>query len=255
MSPESPESEIRPTPHPGAEGGPAVPAAQERSVVRRLWDVFRREPMLLVTCSYLFVSIVGLWDSYWFYRRFDIPILEYMQSSDYFVSGLRRPVYVVLLGWTLLASAVALWPERWRQRNPHRVADMERRWWGRLVFPRRSDWWAYFGLHPETMATLSALMAMAVVLFSYGTARGEAIHAGSGNVVSVQGTTESGELAGEWRMLGTSSAYVFLWNPGERRSVVVPIESVARITPLGRGKPAAAPAGGEAPPAGDVAPE
>lgn len=209
---------------------PSVEADADRSVVRRLWDVFRREPMLLVTCSYLFVSIVGLWDLYWFYRRFDIPILEFLQSSDYFVSGLRRPVYLALLGWTLLASLLVLLPERWRRRNPERAAQLDRRWWFRLFFPRRSDWWAYLWLHPETMATVSALFAMGIVLFSTSTTRAERIQAGGGAAVQVH--LADAPLAGDWRMLGTSSAYVFLWDPGRGLAEVVPIESIARMRPL-----------------------
>src|SRR5690606_39687795 len=57
------------------------------------------------------------------------------------ISGLRRPEYLGLLAWTLFASWLALVPERWRQRHPERVAGLERRWWGRALLPRRSDWW------------------------------------------------------------------------------------------------------------------
>lgn len=240
MNPHQPSQPAGPVrPEPGAGG--------DRSVVSRLWDVFRREPMLLVTCSYLFVSIVGLWDLYWFYRRFDIPILEFLQSSDYFVAGLRRPTYLLLLGGTLLASMVALWPERWRRRHPERVAVLDRRWWFRALFPRRDDWWAYFGLHPETMATLTALFTMGLVLFFHSTARAERIHAGSGGAVEVR--TVGGALDGDWRMLGTSSAYVFLWDPRRRQAEVVPIEALTGIRPLPQAsarRPGPPPAGGDA---------
>ena len=209
---------------------PAVP----RSAIRRLWDVCRREPMLLVTLSYLFVSVIGLWDSYWFYRRFDIPILEYMASSDYFIAGLRRPTYAFLLGWVLLAAAAALWPMRWRDRNPERAARIERHWWGRFLFPRRTDWWIYFGLHPETMTTLSALLVMGIVLFSHSVHNAEVVRAGGGNAVEVRVGAERTPLAGDWRMLGTGNAFVFLWDAAAQRAEVVPIEALGGIRPGGR---------------------
>ena len=217
---------------------PAVP----RSAIRRLWDVCRREPMLLVTLSYLFVSVIGLWDSYWFYRRFDIPVLEYMQSSDYFVSGLRRPVYLLLLSWVLLAAAAALWPMRWRERNPERAARIERRWWGRFLFPRRTDWWVYFGLQPETATVLTSLLVMGFVFSAYSGAQAEVIRAGGGNLVEVGIGSDRQPLAGDWRMLGTSSAFVFLWDPAAGRTEVVPIEAIGGIRPMGRredGRPGA----------------
>lgn len=209
-------------------------AVADESVVRRLWDVFRREPMLLVTSSYLFVSIIGLLDSYQFYSKFQLPILEYMQGGDYFVAGLRHPFYLVLLLWTLLVGMLALWPERWRQRNPHRIADVERRWWGRIFLPRRSDWWVYFGLHPETMAVVSGLVVMLGALWSYSTGRADAILAGAGNAVVVHVNDQRGTLAGEWRLLGTSTAFVFLWDTKDGRAAVVPLESIATMQPAGR---------------------
>lgn len=227
-----------------------IPLPQDASAVARLWRVFHREPMLLVTCSYLFVSVVGLWDSYWFYRRFDLPILEYMQASDYFVTGLRRPIYLFLLAFTLAASVLILWPERWRQRNPARAERLQARWWGRLLVPKRSDWWAYFGLHPETMVTLVAVMVMASVLFTHSNDRATAIQHGEVNRVAVELARSDGPLPGQWSTLGTSSAFVFLWNREEQRALVVPIEGVGGLLPEGS-PPADADAGRAADDASD----
>ncbi len=224
---------------------PATPLEQRPlstdspSVVRRLGDVFRREPVLLITCSYLFISIYGIWDSYWFYRRFDIPILEFMQSSDYFVAGLRRPEYLWLLAWTLVTAWLVLLPERWRQRYPERAARIERRWWGRALLPRRGDWWMYMGLHPETMAALTALVTMSLCLYILGDARGERMHQGGGHAVAVRVAGQAQPLPGDWRMLGTSAAFVFVWDPAARRAEVLPIDSMAGIGLLGWRKPAA----------------
>src|SRR5687768_9466092 len=49
--------------------------------VLRVWTRLRREPGMLVTMAYLAVSFLGLWASYWFYRGFGLPILDYMQPS------------------------------------------------------------------------------------------------------------------------------------------------------------------------------
>jgi hypothetical protein len=246
--PESPVPDMNTLPDPPASQPAAsaatVPAAGahagrgEVSMVRRAWAVFQREPVLLVTCCYLFISAYGLWDSYWYYRRFQIPILEFMQSSDYFVSGLRRPVYVFLLGWALLSSWLTLMPERWRQRHPDRVSEIERRWWGRLLLPKRSDWWMYMGLHPETFAAAGAIMVMGGAMYAHSSAVAERVHDGGGHAVSVQLAGQEGALAGDWRMLGTSSAFMFVWNPVELRAEVLPIDSVASVRLLGRRSPA-----------------
>ena len=83
-------------PRSGAQAHPmkAVPAsgaanAPENPWVVTVWRRLRREPSLMVTVAYLFVSFIGLWSNYWFYRGFGLPVLEYMQASDYLVAGLR----------------------------------------------------------------------------------------------------------------------------------------------------------------------
>ena len=210
---------------------PTAARSRDDSAIARLWRLFHHEPMLLVTCSYLFVSIVGLWDSYWFYRRFDLPILEYMQASDYFVTGLRRPTYLLLLVLTLGYSMLALLPERWRQRNPERAQRLQARWWGRVLVPRRKDWWAYFGLHPETAVTLMAVLVMGAVLFVHSNHRATDIQRGDINRVDVVLARDGGALPGAWSTLGTSSAFVFLWNRAEGRALVVPIEGIGSLLP------------------------
>lgn len=212
-----------------------VPATVEngqagRSIARRIWDLFRREPMLLVSSGYVFISLIGLLDLYWFYRSFRIPVLEYLQSGDYFVAGLRRPIYLAMLGWTLAVSMLALWPEYWRRRNPERAAALDGRWWFRALLPRRDDWWAYFGLHPETMALVGATVMVFVVLSIEGGKRAEALREGGGHAIAIE--LDSGALPGDWRLLGSSSAFLFAWDRAAQRAEVLPIDAIARIRPL-----------------------
>lgn len=246
---------VSPSPEAGQHATAASPAAAapvpgDVSAVSRLWHVFRREPVLLVTCSYLFISAYGLWDSYWYYRRFEIPILEFMQSSDYFVTGLRRPEYGLLLAWILLASWLALLPERWRRRHPGRVPDIERKWWGRLLLPRRGDWWIYMGLHPETMASLTAVVTMGVALYASSNVLAARLYAGEGHAITVTMSGHAGPMAGDWRLLGTSNAFMFAWDPVGRRAEVLPIDSVESVRLLGwrgpQGAAAQPPGGGPA---------
>lgn len=233
-----------PEPAPGPSPPPVgADADGGDSVVRRAWAVFRGEPMLLVTFGYLFVSMVGLWESYWFYRRFDLPILEYMQSSDYFVAGLRRPEYGLALAWVLLASMASLWSDRWSRRNPERAELRRRKWWGRFLFPRRSDWWAYGRLHPETATVLVSVGMIAWVLFMLTESRAVDIQRGEGHPVRVTLAGLGAPMTNDLRLMGTSSAFVFLWDLAERRVEVLPIEGIGRIEalPPGASAPETAP--------------
>lgn len=199
-------------------------------MIRRFVYLFGREPMLLVTCAYVFISIVGIWDSYWFYRRFDVPILEYMQSSDYFVAGLRRPDFVAALAAVVLMSALSLWPDRWSMRNPERAEQLRQsRWWGKMLLPERYDRLGYGGMHPETATTVASVIAIVALLLLATHGRANRIERGGGHSVSVSLLGTSSPIEGNHRLLGTSSAFVFLWEADERRPEVIPVQSIRMI--------------------------
>lgn len=218
------------------------------SVVMQVLQRVRREPALLFTSAYLLVSVLGLWCSYWFFWGFDLPILEYLQASDFLVAGVRDPAYVFVLGIGVLLVLVISWPETMRLRNPGRVEQLRARsvWW-RILFSRTVfTSWDATGLRPLTAMTCSVLMCMAIGSAIYVMKRGEYIRqSGSGHVVTVQFNGEPAAQPGTARLLGSSSAFVFLWWPGQQRAEAVPIATIKRLQVVAghvRATPAAAPA-------------
>ena len=82
-------------------GGTPAPVPRRPSLVGRLLGLLTREPVLFVSLAYILVSFMGIWSSYWFYRTLGLPILDYLQGSDLFIAGLRRPDYVLLVALSL----------------------------------------------------------------------------------------------------------------------------------------------------------
>lgn len=231
-------------PAPVAAGTPAASAAAHGDVapsadatqpwVVRGWRLLLREPSLMVASAYLFVSFIGLWANFWFYRMFGLPILEYMQASDYLVAGLRDPVYAgVLLGSTLLALAIS-WPEFHRARHPERVAQLRRRWWGRWVFPEHR-WlrWHGMGMAPVTGVVFAVFWGMVWACSAYVVTKAVRIRdEGSGNRVQVTLAGESAPLPGHAQLLGTTSSFVLLWWPEQKQAEAVPVAAVKRLASL-----------------------
>jgi len=207
---------------------------QAPSLVMRLLGVLQREPVLFISLSYLFVSALGLWSSYWFYRQFDLPILEYMQSSDFFVAGLRRPEFVLTLLYVLVMVWLSTWPLRWNERNPERAQQLrERRWWGKWLLPHRKSWQYLWGARSETFVLVGFLLMAGLLLSDLNSDRAAQVYQGvQGDKVRVT-LADSRVLPGDSRLLGTSSAFVFLWWPSDRKNEVIPIESVLRIEFIG----------------------
>lgn len=218
-----------------AEAAEAARLAREAWAVRA-WRRMLREPSLGLSAGYVLVSMIGLWANYWFYRQFGLPILEYMQASDYLVAGLRDPAYALVLALSVTMSWLISWPEIYRKQHPRRVRELQRRWWGRFVFPE-SDWfrWTLLRLKPETGIAMVVFMGMALSTCSYVIAKAGRIRDnGAGHAVRVTLAGADAPLPGQARLLGTSSAYVFLWWPDARRAEALPIEGVGRMQALPR---------------------
>lgn len=201
----------------------------------RAWRRLIDEPSLGLSVAYLLVSMIGLWANYWFYRQFGLPILEYMQASDYLVAGLRDPLYALVLAGSVVVSWLISWPEIFRKQHPRRVREYQRRWWGRVVFPESDVFrWTLMRLKPETGIAIGVCLGLAGAICSYVIGKANLIRDhGAGHSVRVTLAGEAAALPGSARLLGTSSAYVFLWWPQARRAEAVPIESVGRLQALG----------------------
>lgn len=245
-SPESPQTAAQasvaqaPVATDARPGTPAVRAPQTPWILQ-VWARLRREPTLMLTVGYLGVSFLGLWASYWFYRGFGLPILQYMQPSDFLVAGLREPTYALLLFVSVSIAWLISWPETYRAKYPARVEELRRRWWGRQLFPE-SRWlrWKLFGASPETGIAVAAACYMVWVSALYVQTRGENIRAGRvGTQVVV--TRSDGRPARPARLLGTSSSFVFVWWPDASVAEAIPIETVQGLVSKPAVKPAASP--------------
>lgn len=223
---------------------PALPTSTTAAQpwILRAWARLRSEPTLMLTVAYLGVSFLGLWASYWFYRDFGLPILQYMQPSDFLVAGLRDPSYALLLFVSVAISWLISWPETYRGRHPARVQELRKRWWGRQVFPE-SRWfrWKLFGASPETGFAVAAACYMVWVSAVYVQTRGENIREGRVRAQVVVMRNDGGP-ARPARLLGTSSSFVFVWWPDAGVAEAIPIETVQGLVSRPPGKPASRPA-------------
>ncbi|AWH26208.1 hypothetical protein [Stenotrophomonas sp. YAU14D1_LEIMI4_1] len=205
------------------------------SLVMRALRRMRREPALLFTVAYLLVSLPGLWCSFWFYQGFELSILDYMQPSDFLVAGMRDPVYVLLLLLGVLLVLLVSWPDTLRARNAAKLQTLRQRsmlW--RVVLSRSVlTSWDGLRLRALTAMTLAVAAFMAVGAANYVMVRGEQIrNHGRGEVVQLQLNGDAAPLPGTARLLGSSSAFLFVWWPQQRRAEAIPIAAVRKLQAL-----------------------
>lgn len=189
----------------------------------------RDNPGLSLTMLYLFASVVGMVFHYQLLKRFGFNVLEFSETSDFLMVVAREPLtvalallgvpfYVFYMKTTMGVSDWAKKKSAWMRSTPEKrrkTLDGMRRWrvWIQLLF--------------------IGVWAMAFVQF-YSLWRSRQIRAGEFRKVTVHYKTDSPNATGALRaeglaLLGTTSRYIFLYDPEAKRSEVVPLDSIARL--------------------------
>lgn len=186
-------------------------------------------PGLALTALYLFASVVGMVFHYRFLSRFGFNVLEFSETSDFLMVLVREPLTVAmaLLGvpFYLAYGAVTDRVGRWARQNLAmlRYSPEQRR----ASLAKMQRWWALIQF------SFIAVWAMAFVTF-YSQWRAMRIRDGNFTKVAVHYKTDSpvadgGLVATDLALLGTTSRFLFLYNPVTKKADVVPHDAVARL--------------------------
>ena len=192
-------------------------------------DWLRDNPGLCLTLIYLFASVVGVIFHSRLLKRFGFDVLEFSETSDFLMVVVREPLAVALalLGvpFYLVYGAATERASGWvrRKTNWLRATPVKRR--KSLDDLRRMRPWIQAGF----------ICAWAVVFVQYYSLwRSRQIRAGDFRKVTVHYKTDSpvpgGGLSAEGlAVIGTTSRYVFFYDPATKRSEVVPLDAIARL--------------------------
>lgn len=206
-----------------------------------LLGVLRHEPAHALTLFYLGVSALGLWASYWFFASFGIPVMDYMDPSDYITVGLRDPAYLLIVALAMLLMLVLNFHEYARDKGPAYYGRMRARWWGRLLLPfpyrektpnflQRVFGWSGFSF--PTGVLLGVIWATLWLTVGYVQRKAEAIRNGGGHAVSITLAHTHEAQPGAARLLGTIGDFVFLYWPEQKRAEAIAVEEVGRLQSL-----------------------
>jgi len=189
-----------------------------------------REPTMLLTATYIATSAIGLWASYCFYKPFGIAVLDYMQPADFLVAALHDPMYFLVV----LAGAFLSWLgsriDAFRERKPHRVdAIREKTWWGLIVFPRWRDKLSDRGFTAEYVFAAMLLGIAALLIQRYTSVQSQHALAGQGTRIVLTYNNHDKPEAKQPVLLGTTTAWIFVYWPDERVAEALPQSGIARI--------------------------
>jgi hypothetical protein len=217
-------------PRPAAAGGADAAASAEPLVAAaepyRPWIVrlLARHPGGLVTGVYLALTAIGVAYGFFYYIQFRVNMLDYAQTGDFLVAALREPVAIFYSTLPIPLLWLGARFRRWvRRKSPWYDAyslRYERKW---KVGPR---YW-------DVVNTL--LVAMYALLFVIKYAEHEAgvMRQGTRKQVRVRLLSDAGSpLAASGRtatLIGSTSAYLFLYDRAGDSTYVVPVSNVAHV--------------------------
>ena len=185
--------------------------SDERSdAVSLLRWLVREQPALLVSLLYLFASGIGMYFSWRYLRHFGIDFFDYAQISDFLLASLKEPITWTLVAGLLLAMFLDNWMSRaWGRKPRGRLT----RWYGTPRY-RRLNHLAFLGLVVLYMTIFADLKAR-------DTLRGDYLK------VTLR-LAESGAVERR-ALLGTTSGYVFTFDPDASSAKVYPVEAIEAL--------------------------
>lgn len=177
----------------------------------RLYAVFREHPALIASGFYVLASFVGMFWSWAYLRRFGINVFNYAQVSDFLLASLKEP-----FTWVLVVLAFAM-------------VQADNAYSRRVGSRAKTQWFRWYGTSRYRMINnIGAIALVGVFIFVYATLEAESTRDGEGDFVDV--IFEEGGMARTATLLGTTSQFVFLFDPATERVDIHPFEAVHSIS-------------------------
>lgn len=172
--------------------------------------ILREHPALLVSALYLSASVVGMFYSWAYLRRFGINVFNYSQISDFLLASLKEPY---TWGLVILAVMLVLIDNKSSMR-------VERKRPGKL--------WAWYGSpRYRFVNNFAAVLMVLAFIFAYANKQANDTLEGDARLVDVTFADSAEEQT--YTLLGTTGQFVFLYDAEVRRVFVHPFEAVSAI--------------------------
>ena len=177
----------------------------------RLYGLFREHPALIASGFYVFSSFVGMFWSWAYLRHFGINVFNYAQISDFLLASLKEP-----FTWALVLLAFVM-------------VQADNAYSRRVGRRGKTRWFRWYGSSTYRMINNAGVVALVCVfIFVYATLEAEDTLEGQGKSVDV--LFEEGGTARTATLLGTTSQFIFLYEPATDRVEILPHEAIHAIS-------------------------
>jgi len=177
----------------------------------RLTGFLHEHPALLVSAFYVAASVIGMFYSWAYLRRFGINVFNYAQISDFLLVSLKEPFTWALV---LLAVMLVLVDNASSRRVERKGVRKWIRWYGS---PRY-----------RSVNNFVAIYVVLSFIYIFAIFKAEDAEAGEGKHVDVE--FAEGQAVKSVILLGTTGQFVFLYDADTERVDIHPIEGIHSIS-------------------------
>jgi len=183
------------------------------------WVAAREHPTLVLTLIYLGLTFVGLIHDLWFYRYFNINILDFSETSDFLLAAIRNPAAVLL---SMLPIAILMGFRRLRE-----TAIRKSAWYDNYQKKYINTGW-------NSVFSRTALYGLFVIVYAilftqfYSAREAGRIKKGIGRRVTY--IRNDGIRTDEQPiLLGTTARFLFFYHPSTKTTEIVPIDATTAL--------------------------
>lgn len=212
---------------------------------RSLRSLLQANPALLLSALYLLLTLAGLLYSVLLFRVFDLRYVDFAQPSDFLMASAKEPALVLMLLASLLTFRIMLALDMWSRKHFSWYEAIYR-----LPGVEQISYRPWF---------LGGVVLVYALLFTsmYAGWVADSIRAGDKAQVLIELNEEAGGDRLLRVVLGTTSAFMLVYEPDSREVRAIPFGSLRSVVVNGAGAAGSAPASAplSAPSSTPVSPE
>lgn len=184
---------------------------QSETEIHRLKALAKEHPALVLSFVYAIASMIGIVYSWAFLRHFGISVFDYAQISDFLLASLKEPfTWIIAIASVLVTAFDNSMSRRVEAKKGSRLF----RWYGS---PRY-----------RSVNYLSGIVLVSFFLYFFASYKAGVTLEGEGKWVTVE-LAESAHIESGIQ-IGTTSLFLFLFEPESGKVSVHPHDSLASIT-------------------------
>jgi hypothetical protein len=174
---------------------------------------------VLITIIYLVMSAIGMVFSFFFYRNFDINILDYSQTSDFLIAAFHDPISLFFVVLTCMIVWGFFTFDKWIRAKFPKFWVTTRKWSAKNA---NTYLWSY---------TLVLVVYVTEAAYFYGRYNARSIKKGQGQRIEIA-YREAFTPASHQSLpilLGTTGEFVFVYYDQEKQAEVIPTTAIQRM--------------------------